>query len=128
MRTNHSAFGSQRERAVAKLLEAERWEVVRTTGPRSTYDLVAMRACPFGADGLSYTRLIQVKGTQRSPWVAWGPAERAALREAAKRAGATPLLAWWPPHGPLQWYGEAEWPDAGRRPEDAQATRSAEAS
>ena len=115
-RRNHSAFGSKRERQVAELLRAEGWEVAKTTAPAATYDLVALRAngwapnlagTPF--DGYT-AALIQVKGTARSPWVAWGPSERQALREAANRAGGTPLLAWWPPHGPLQWIGESEWP------------------
>ena len=78
-------------------------------------DLVALRRPRLESNGERYAvtegaRLIEVKGTQRSPWVAWGPKERAELREQARKAGAVPLLAWWPPHGELQWIGESEWP------------------
>jgi len=115
-RRNHSAFGSSRERAVAKILRDEGWVVFRCAASKPC-DLVALRhdwAPPPGWDHVlamgTKSALVEVKGTTRSPWVAWGPADRAELVDAAKRAGATPLLAWWPPHGELQWIGETEWP------------------
>ena len=113
-RRSHTAFGSERERKVARLLEAEGWVVFRSAGSFGVCDLVALRE-PIYVDPTpnaygAEARMIEVKGTTRSPWVAWGPAERQALRDAARKAGATPLLAWWPTHGPLQWIGEAEWP------------------
>ena len=117
-RRNHSAFGSSRERAVAQILRDDGWVVFRCAASKPC-DLVALRDAPYlekaRAAGVKVgrdpeARLIEVKGTTRSPWVAWGPTERAELVDAAKRAGATPLLAWWPPHGELTWYGEAEWP------------------
>jgi len=109
-RRNHSAFGSSRERAVAKVLRDEGWVVFRCAASKPC-DLVALRHThdAYGP-ARDEARLVEVKGTTRSPWVAWGPADRAELVDAAKRAGATPLLAWWPPHGELQWLGEAEWP------------------
>ena len=115
-RRNHSAFGSQRERAVADQLRADGWVVFRCAGSKPC-DLVAMRErFPLSAAELvnpyskTEAQLIEVKGTARSPWVAWGPKERDELRDQARAAGATPMLAWWPPHSPLQWIGEAEWP------------------
>ena len=109
-RRNHSAFGSQRERAVADQLRSDGWVVFRCAGSKPC-DLVALR--PFSSSSpynYADARLIEVKGTARSPWVAWGPKERNELRDQARAAGATPMLAWWPPHSPLQWIGEAEWP------------------
>ena len=100
-RRNHSAFGSKRERQVRDRLREEGWIVIRCAASKPC-DLVALR--PQAA------LLVEVKGTSRSPWVAWGPADRAALLEAARRAGAKALLAWWPPHGELQLLGPAEWP------------------
>ena len=111
-RRNHSAFGSSRERKVAELLRAEGWVVFRCAASKPC-DLVALRpswAKVRDPDSdvpipTAFSYLVEVKGTTRSPWVAWGPAERVELAEAARMAGASPLLAWWPPHGPLQWYG-----------------------
>lgn len=126
MRRNHSAFGSRRERQVAELLRAEGWVVFRCAASKPC-DLVAMGSQEYVPvepvlpletfwgtdDALKGKLLVEVKGTARSPWVAWGPAERAELRETARKAGAVPLLAWWPPHAKdPQWIGEAEWPSA----------------
>lgn len=109
-RRNHSAFGSKRERAVKQLLEAEGWVVFRCAASKPC-DLVALRRSQANPETwMPQGMLVEVKGTTRSPWVAWGPAERAELVDAAKRAGAVPMLAWWPSHGELRWIGEAEWP------------------
>ena len=107
-RRNHSAFGSRREAKVALELEKDGWHVTKTTAPTAAYDLKATRPAP----GTSYCEglLVQVKGTERSPWVYFTPAMRRALKDEARKAGCTPRLAWWPPHGDLQWLGEAEWP------------------
>jgi Holliday junction resolvase len=116
-RRNYSAFGSKRERQVAELLRAEGWVVFHNKASRGVCDLVGMRGpTAYVAEGaMTFGRsklMVEVKGTTRSPWVAWGPQERAGLVEAANQAGAVPLLAWWPPHGELQWFGAAEWPAA----------------
>lgn len=124
-RRNHSAFGSQRERAVKQRLEDEgavvldlrgarvRANVTRGTNP---CDFAALRGEPLGPLLFGHMArnvwLVEVKATERSPWVAWGPAARKRLSDAAKQAGAGAVLAWWPPHGELQWIGEAEWPSA----------------
>jgi Holliday junction resolvase len=109
-RRNHSAFGSKRERQVAQLLRAEGWVVFHNKASRGVCDLVALRVLAQPWSDVHEAHLIEVKGTTRSPWVAWGPRERQELRDAARQAGAVPMLAWWPPHSELQWIGEAEWP------------------
>ena len=86
-----------------------KWVVFHNKASRGVCDLVALM---WESDDLCQAQLVEVKGTTRSPWVAWGPAERQALVDAARQAGAVPLLAWWPPHGELSWMGEAEWPSA----------------
>jgi Holliday junction resolvase len=103
VRRNHNSFGHQRERMVADELRSDGWQVFRSAGSFGVCDLVALCAD-------SIPLLVEVKGTARSPWVAWGPQERHELREAARLAGAQPVLAWWPPNGILQWFTEAEWP------------------
>jgi Holliday junction resolvase len=130
MRRNQNAFGHDRERKVANELRREGWQVFRSAGSFGVCDLVALRGNTLqpGEEPWARALLVEVKGTARSPWVAWGPAERYELREAAHRAGAKPLLAWWPPHGPLQWFGPTEWPASRPRGEDASPAERAEAS
>jgi Holliday junction resolvase len=129
-RRNDSAFGHQRERKVAEVLRREGWVVFRSSGSFGVCDLVALQGNPLqpGEDPWARALLVEVKGTARSPWVAWGPQERHELREAAHRAGATPLLVWWPPSGEMQKLWAKDWPV--RRPvgEVVSATERAEAS
>jgi hypothetical protein len=54
-------------------------------------------------------RLVEVKGTRR-PFERFVPADRAAMVEVARRAGATAWLAWWPKNGELRWYPSSDWP------------------
>jgi Holliday junction resolvase len=92
-----------RECDVRRLLEEEGWLVVRAAGSKGVADLVALKAGI--ADPLLSTkcRLIEVKSTAQSPYERFGPAKRVALAEAARRAGGTAWIAWWPPRRPLQW-------------------------
>jgi hypothetical protein len=55
-------------------------------------------------------RLIESKSTTRSPWSGFPPADRRALSEAAKRAGADALLCWWPKRSEPRFIPEREWP------------------
>jgi Holliday junction resolvase len=94
--------GIARERQVRQVLESEDWWVCRAAGSLGDADLVALR---HG----SRPRLIEVKSTA-GPWDHFGPKDRAELAAAARLAGATAVLAWWPARGKLRLIGEEEWP------------------
>ena len=101
--------GRARERDVKRRLEELGWVVMKGT----TYgvcDLVALR--PHVA-GTAEAWLIEVKSTVGGPYHSFGPADRAELRAAAARAGATAVLAWWPPRGKLKLIPESDWPVNG---------------
>lgn len=107
-RTAAQNRGIKRERQVKAHLEEQGWVVIRTAGSLGCADLVALKRASTAArwsDGL----LIEVKSTA-GPWDGFGPAARAALRYAARRAGVTPVLAWWPSRGQLTWLYEDDWP------------------
>lgn len=110
-----AARGSQRERAVVKLLREDGWVAFRAPASLGVADVVALRAwgAPAAAwiPGRTESRLIEVKSTStRGPWNDFGPASRRALSDAARQAGATAWLAHWPMRGQLTWIPEAEWP------------------
>ena len=104
-----AARGAARERQVLELLRAEWWLAMRAPASRGFCDIIALRAMPPVYHG-SDVRLIEVKSTQRNPWNDFGPAARQALSAAARQAGASAWVAWWPLHGKLQWIPESEWP------------------
>jgi Holliday junction resolvase len=54
-------------------------------------------------------RLYEVKSTL-TPYAHFLPQDRAALTDAAKRAGAEAILAWWPKGGKLKLIPEKDWP------------------
>ena len=56
------------------------------------------------------SRLVEVKSTTAGPYAGFGPADRKALSAAAKVAGASAWLVWWPKRKQPQWIAEAEWP------------------
>lgn len=56
------------------------------------------------------SRLIEVKSTTAGPYAGFSPADRRALSDAAKVAGATAWLVWWPKRSSPHWIPEAEWP------------------
>jgi Holliday junction resolvase len=95
--------GHDRERAVKKLLEMEGWFVIRAAASLGFADLVALR------DG-DRPQMIEVKSTTAGPYHSFGPADRRALIEAADRAGAIPLLCWWPPRRDPKWLTAMSWP------------------
>lgn len=96
--------GHDRERAVRRILEAEGWLVVRAPGSLGVADLVALKAG-------ERPRLIESKSTL-TPFAHFLPRDRAALLAAAEKAGADPVLAWWPKRGELRWIWPDEWPGA----------------
>lgn len=99
--------GSARERVVADWLRDSGWVVTRTPASKQPFDLVALRA---GEQPIC----VQVKASARSAFADFGPAERAALRDVAVRAGADAWLCWAPVRRPMQWLAPAEWPEVER--------------
>ena len=99
--------GHQRERDLVRLLRAEGWDgrpavAIRAPASLGVFDVIAV------CDG--EVRLIEVKSTARSPWDGFRRADRAALLEAARVAGADPWLYWHPPRKEPRWIGPDEWP------------------
>lgn len=95
--------GTQRERAVRDWLADRDWLAFRAPASLGVADVVALR------EG-SRPLLIECKSTADGPYKSFGPADRERLRTAARMAGATPYLAWWPPRGELRWLSASEWP------------------
>jgi Holliday junction resolvase len=111
--------GADRERAVRKLLEEGGWIVFRSAGSFGV-DLIAARDGPVLWPGSPSDRrihvhnallLIEVKSTAGSPYERFGPADRRRFKDAADRAGADALLAYWPPGKGLEWIASDQWPD-----------------
>jgi Holliday junction resolvase len=102
-----SSRGIHRERQVRALLEADGWWVARAAGSLGDADLVALKHGEV-------PRLIECKSTHRGPWHSFGPADRAELIAAAARAGATPVLCWWPPRRQPLWLFASSWPTSER--------------
>lgn len=96
-------FGTRREWKVRDYLMDRDWIVFRPGASLGVADLVALR------DG-SMPQLVQVKGSAAGPYEHFRPAERVRLIAVARLAGATPVLAWWPPRGKLRFIGAEEWP------------------
>jgi Holliday junction resolvase len=110
-----SSKGAQREHAVKRMLEADGWVIAKTAGSKTCVDIWAMRRNAYGRySGVvnSEVMAIQVKGNAGSPWMNFRSIERADLGLLAAKAGATPWLIHWPPHGECRWYPESEWPEA----------------
>ncbi len=95
--------GINRERQVRAVLEAEDWWTARAAGSLGDADVIALK------DGRR-PLMVEVKSTAAGPYSHFLPKDRADLSFAAELAGATPLLAWWPPRGKLHWIAESEWP------------------
>jgi Holliday junction resolvase len=94
--------GIQRERAVRLHLEEQDYVVVRAAGSLGPVDLVAIKP--------GRVLFVEVKSTHRGPFHSFGPADRADILAYAERAGATAVLAWWPPRGRLVFIYEDDWP------------------
>lgn len=97
-----SRRGHDRERRVVDRLRDDDWLAFRAPGSLGVADVVAL------CDG-KQPRLIEVKSTI-APYSHFLPADRKRLSEAARLAGASAWLAWWPARGELRWIAEAEWP------------------
>lgn len=97
--------GRQRELAVAARLQRDGFVTYRLAWGHA--DVLALKA------GL-LPMLVQVKSTSGGPYERFPPSERLALQHEAVMAGATAVLAWWPPRRPLQMIPATDWP--ARRP------------
>lgn len=97
------SFGHDRERQVKAKLEAKGYFVVRAAASLGYADLVALK------DG-EPPQMIEVKATAQGPWEGFRRPERRALKNAAKKAGAVPVLAWWPKRGTLVYIYADAWP------------------
>jgi hypothetical protein len=94
-------MGRERELAVA--------EVLRTQYGMVSYRLAWGNADVIGLKAGERPLLVQVKATARA-WERFTPVERSALLHEALMAGAHCVLAHWPRHGRLTFYGPDEWP------------------
>ncbi len=94
--------GITRERQLRTLLEEDGWYVTRAAGSLGDADLVALRNGEI--------RLIEVKSTHRGPFHSFGPASRQELAAAARVAGGTAWLVWWPTRRQPVWISEGDWP------------------
>lgn len=96
--------GRQRELAVLLLLRDAGFVTYRLA--HGCADVLALRHD-------HQPMLIQVKSTAGSRYERFGPADRLALIDEAKQAGAAAVLAWWPPGVRVpEWIDSSDWPDA----------------
>lgn len=103
--------GHDRERRVRALLREEGWIVVRAAGSLGDIDLVAMRAEPIEPSRpLAEVMMIEVKSESGNVYKHFGPRDRAILRDAARRGGASAWLYSWPPRGELMRIPASDWP------------------
>ncbi len=97
--------GHERERKVKRMLEAEGWFVVRAAGSFGLCDLICLHP---SEDAM----LVEVKSTIAGPYAHFGPADRAALIQAAERSGAEAWLCYWPPRQrEPTWISSEEFPE-----------------
>lgn len=95
--------GIDRERRVREGLEREGWWTCRAAGSFGEADIVALKQGQI-------PKLIEVKSTARGPFAGFGPAKREALISAAAKAGALPVLLWWPARKGPYWIHVKDWP------------------
>src|SRR5690348_14140335 len=97
------SLGVKRERQVRELLTKDGWIAFRAPASLGVADVVALKAG-------EHPRLIEVKSDTAGPYHAFTPAKRAALREAATKAGANAYLCWWAPRKEPRWIASYAWP------------------
>lgn len=79
--------------------------VIRAAGSLGDIDLALLKAnhAPL---------FVECKSDDKKygPFNNFGPERRARFLEAAGKAGAVPILAYWPPYGQLEWLPPETWP------------------
>ena len=98
--------GLQRERDLVTRLRQDGWFAMRSPASKGDVDVVAIKRFPERTT----IRFYEVKSTKAGPFSGFGPADRKELLEAARLAGANPILCWWPPRGKPQFLPSTEWP------------------
>lgn len=99
-----SRRGLDRERKLRVLLELDGYWCIRAAGSLGDVDVVALKADHD-------TLFCEVKSTSAGPYERFGPLQRAALLDAAERAGAVAWLVWWPPFQRTpSWIPPLAWP------------------
>ncbi len=112
---SRASRGHSRERDVKRLLHDQGWWVSRAAGSLGDADLVALRALEVGEEHLGLTvteaRLIEVKANvDGGPYMNFRPVARNELDGAARMAGASAELCYWPPRKDPQFLGSILWP------------------
>lgn len=100
--------GHQRERQFVHLLREQGWWAQRAPASLGIDVIAASRSIEH--EGCSELRFYEVKATSAGPFHSFGPEERRALLLQAQKAGATPLLCWWPARAKPKVYSASEWP------------------
>lgn len=125
--------GHDRERDIAAQMWPLGWVVVRAAGSLGEIDLVCTRRNPdFMPRGgrvhlgrrfvVTQTLFVEVKSDKLSPYANFSPLDRRELCDVSCKAGALPILAWWPPgrragrgSHKIDWIPPWEWPRSDDR-------------
>jgi Holliday junction resolvase-like predicted endonuclease len=103
-----SQRGRDRETKVGDFLEEQGWIVGSRRHRGGAGDLLAVWYC----DDVGYAVwLIEVKSTAGGPYERFGPRDRQEMTRVARRIGAQPVLAYWPPRAKMPTFiHEENWP------------------
>lgn len=96
--------GDQREVDVRKVLEALGFMVGSRRKIPGPGDLLAVRWTPANAPVGYEVLMLEVKSTTGGPWHSFCATDRQDLVDASSFVAARPVMAWWPPRGPLTWF------------------------
>jgi len=96
--------GISRERDLVKRLRKEGWIAIRAPASLGVADVIAMKAG-------ERNRLYECKSTKRT-YERFGPADRLALKQAARTAGAEAFLYWHPSRKGWTEIPAQDWPPA----------------
>lgn len=100
--------GHSRERAWVHHLRSQGFWAQRA--PASLGIDVISASPSIEHEGCALLTFWEVKSTAGGPYERFVPEERRALVLQALKAGATPMLCWWPPRGKPKVIPQEEWP------------------